>query len=52
MYNFDDLMSFLNIYNLLGTTLREKNDFKELALAYVNKAISENVKHAEIFYDP
>jgi adenosine deaminase len=52
VYQFDDLISFLNIYNLLATTLKEKKDFTALASAYCDKALSENIQHAEIFFDP
>ena len=52
VYNFDDLESFLNVYNTLATTLRNKEDFTDLAFAYCQKAMSENIKHAEIFFDP
>jgi adenosine deaminase len=52
VYNFEDLESFLNVYNTLATTLKNKEDFTELAFAYCQKAMSENIKHAEIFFDP
>ena len=52
VYNFKDLESFLNVYNLLATTLKKKEDFTALAYAYCKKAMSENIKHAEIFFDP
>lgn len=52
VYQFDDLESFLNVYNTLATTLKNKEDFTALAHAYCLKAMSENIKHAEIFFDP
>ena len=52
VYNFNDLESFLNVYNLLATTLKKKEDFTALAYAYCKKARSENIQHAEIFFDP
>jgi adenosine deaminase len=32
--------------------LRTEDDFRDMALAYFRKAASQNVKHAEIFFDP
>lgn len=52
VYQFKDLESFLNIYNTLATTLKNKEDFTALAWAYCQKVMGENVKHAEIFFDP
>ena len=52
VYNFDDLESFLNVYNTLATLLNKKEDFQRLAEAYSNKCIQENIRHAEIFFDP
>ena len=52
VYQFNDLESFLNIYNLLATTLKKKEDFTALAWAYCQRVMGENVQHAEIFFDP
>ncbi len=52
VYQFKDLESFLNIYNTLATTLKKKEDFTALAWAYCQRIMSENVQHAEIFFDP
>lgn len=52
VYQFNDLESFLNVYNTLATTLKQKEDFTDLAWAYCQKALSENIRHAEIFFDP
>ena len=52
VYKFKDLGSFLNVYNTLATTIKTKQDFTSLALAYCKKALSENIRHAEIFFDP
>ena len=52
VYQFNDLKSFLNIYNLLATTLKKKEDFTALAWAYCERVMGENVQHAEIFFDP
>ncbi|HKT22671.1 MAG TPA: adenosine deaminase [Nitrososphaerales archaeon] len=51
-YNFTDLQSFLNIYYGAMKTLVEERDFYDLTMAYVKKARSEGVVHAEIFFDP
>jgi len=52
VYEFEDLLSFLNIYNTLATTLRTSDELAELATAWGNKAIEQNVRHAEVFCDP
>ncbi|MCP4213969.1 MAG: hypothetical protein GY765_04890, partial [bacterium] len=52
VYNFDDLESFLNVYNTLATLLKTKQDFQRLAENYAEKCLAENIKHAEIFFDP
>ena len=49
---FEDLVSFLNIYNTLGTCLKQKEDFTALAQAYCARIHADNVVHAEIFFDP
>ena len=51
-YEFTDLQSFLNIYYAGAGVLRTRDDFFEMALAYFSKAASQNVRHAEIFFDP
>ena len=51
-YNFTDLQSFLDIYYGAMRTLIEERDFYDLTMAYVKKASSEGVVHAEIFFDP
>jgi adenosine deaminase len=51
-YNFSNLQSFLDVYYAGMETLRTERDFEELAQAYFRRAQSQNVKHAEIFFDP
>lgn len=51
-YDFADLRDFLNLYYQGADVLREARDFHDLTLAYLAKAASENVLHAEIFFDP
>ncbi len=51
-YRFTDLQSFLDLYYEAMSALRTEQDFEELALAYFKRAQSQNVKHAEIFFDP
>ena len=48
-YDFADLQSFLDLYyEGMGVLLRE-GDFYDLTLAYLEKAASQGVRHAEIF---
>jgi adenosine deaminase len=51
-YNFADLQSFLDLYYEGMTVLLHERDFYDLTLAYLEKAASQGVRHAEIFFDP
>jgi len=51
-YDFTDLQSFLDIYYQGASVLQTREDFRDMALAYFHKAVSQNVGHAEIFFDP
>ena len=51
-YAFTDLQSFLDIYYQGAAVLRTREDFRDMAAAYFRKAASQNVKHAEVFFDP
>jgi adenosine deaminase len=51
-YDFDDLPGFLAVYYEGMTVLRTEQDFYDLAAAYAAKAHSQNVRYAEIFFDP
>lgn len=51
-YNFTDLTSFLAVYYPAMNVLVEAQDFRDLAYAYLRKAASQGVAHAEMFFDP
>lgn len=51
-YDFTDLQAFLDIYHAAGSVLVTEEDFADLALAYAQRALADNVIHAEIFFDP
>ena len=51
-YDFTDLPSFLACYYEGMSVLRAEPDFYDLAIAYLRKAASQNVRYAEIFFDP
>ena len=51
-YHFTRLQDFLDIYYAGAQVLREGQDFRDLALAYFARAAADNVRHAEIFFDP
>jgi adenosine deaminase len=51
-YRFEDLQSFLDLYYANCAVLRTEQDFYELAHAYLSRAASQGVRHAEIFFDP
>lgn len=51
-YQFTDLQSFLDIYYEGAAVLQKEQDFYDLAWAYLQRASQQNVRHAEIFFDP
>jgi adenine deaminase len=51
-YDFDDLPSFLAVYYEGMSVLITEQDFYRLAMAYLQKAHSQNVVYAEVFFDP
>jgi len=51
-YDFSSLQSFLDLYYEGTQMLLYERDFYELTWAYLKKASSQGVRHAEIFFDP
>ena len=51
-YDFDSLQSFLDLYYACADVLRSADDFRDLMLAYLERAAADKVIHAEIFFDP
>ncbi len=51
-YDFSRLQDFLDIYYQGADVLRTAQDFHDLAFAYASRAAADNVRHAEIFFDP
>ena len=51
-YAFDDLPSFLGCYYEGMGVLQTAEDFADLARAYLRRANQQNVRYAEIFFDP
>ncbi len=51
-YSFSRLQDFLDIYYQGADVLRTEEDFRDLALAYFDRAAADRVVHAEIFFDP
>lgn len=51
-YVFSDLQSFLDIYYAACSVLRTEQDFFDLAWAYLRRAAAQQVRRAEIFFDP
>ncbi|XXG96307.1 hypothetical protein Hte_002588 [Hypoxylon texense] len=50
--NFQNLDDFLGYYYIGMSVLVDGSDFEALAYAYFTKAASQNVRHAEVFFDP
>lgn len=51
-YSFSRLQDFLDIYYAGADVLQTQQDFHDLASAYFTRAAADNVRHAEIFFDP
>ncbi len=51
-YRFEDLQSFLDVYYAGMNVLRTEQDYFDLTIAYLERARGQNVRHAEIFFDP
>jgi adenosine deaminase len=51
-YQFTRLQDFLDIYYQGMAVLQVERDFYDLTWAYCEKAAAQNVRHAEIFFDP
>ena len=51
-YQFTNLQSFLDIYYACAAVLLHEQDFHDMTMAYLRKAASQNVTHAEMFFDP
>ena len=51
-YDFADLQSFLDLYYAGAAVLQTEQDFYDLTLAYVQRAIADQVRHVELFFDP
>jgi adenosine deaminase len=51
-YEFADLASFLKLYYQGIDVLRVEQDYYDVTIAYLRKAKSQGVLHAELFFDP
>ena len=51
-YRFSNLQEFLDVYYACAGVLTESQNFYDLTWAYLKRAHADNVRHAEIFFDP
>jgi len=51
-YTFDCLQDFLDIYYQGASVLIHEQDFYDLTYSYLEKCATQNVRHAEIMFDP
>ncbi len=51
-YRFNSLQDFLDLYYAGMSVLRTRQDFFDLASAYLKRMAAQNVKHVEVFFDP
>jgi adenosine deaminase len=51
-YEFENLQSFLDIYYQGMEVLQTEDDYRRLMVDYLDRAIADGVRRAEIFFDP
>lgn len=51
-YDFTDLQSFLDVYYEGMRVLQTSEDFRDLTMAYMERATAQGVRHVEMFFDP
>jgi adenosine deaminase len=51
-YDFSDLQSFLDLYYAASSVLLTRRDFYDLTWMYLERAVADNVRHVEVFFDP
>ena len=51
-YDFSNLQDFLDLYYRGASVLLIEEDFFDLTKAYFSRVYADNVRHAEIFFDP
>ena len=51
-YAFTDLQSFLDIYYAGASVLLTEQDFYDMTWAYLLRARTDQIRHAELFFDP
>lgn len=51
-YAFTDLQSFLDIYYAGASVLLREQDFYDMTMAYLERAVADHAVRAEIFFDP
>jgi len=51
-YQFAHLKAFLDVYYEGASVLVQERDFYDVTLAYLKRAHAQQVRHAEIFFDP
>jgi adenosine deaminase len=51
-YDFNNLQEFLDIYYSGASVLIYEQDFYDMTWEYIERLHSQNVRHAEIFFDP
>jgi adenine deaminase len=51
-YQFGNLQDFLDLYYAACNVLQTREDFRDLTLAYLERARRDNVRHVELFFDP
>jgi adenosine deaminase len=51
-YDFQDLQSFLDLYYLGASVLRDEDDFYRLMLDYLEVCRAQNIVHCEIMVEP
>jgi adenosine deaminase len=52
LYEYDNILDFLKIYNLVGHCVRDHDDFRRITYETLEEAHEHGVRHREMFWSP
>lgn len=51
-YDYPDIYGFLNVYNLVGQSVRDRDDFRRITYETLQEAADGGVRYREMFWSP
>jgi adenosine deaminase len=51
-YDYPDIYGFLNVYNLVGQSVRDRDDFRRITYETLQEASEHGVRYREMFWSP